>query len=99
MNGATGGRWRSPRRRAAAPRDLCHHVVGGADREHMKNRLPLFTAGVVGLSSLLLLVGFHSPLISLKAARPVSRRSAPGPPSTSTGRSVTHGMARAGGAS
>jgi RND superfamily putative drug exporter len=35
--------------------------------EFMKDRLPLFTAGVVGLSFLLLLVAFHSPLISLKA--------------------------------
>jgi putative drug exporter of the RND superfamily len=35
--------------------------------EYMKDRLPLFTAGVVGLSFLLLLVAFHSPLISLKA--------------------------------
>src|SRR4029453_18354393 len=30
--------------------------------------MPLFIAGVVGLSFLLLLVAFHSPLISLKAA-------------------------------
>jgi RND superfamily putative drug exporter len=36
--------------------------------EYMKGRLPLFTAGVIGLSFLLLLVAFHSPLISLKAA-------------------------------
>jgi len=36
--------------------------------EFMKDRLPLFTVGVVGLSFLLLLVAFHSPLISLKAA-------------------------------
>jgi RND superfamily putative drug exporter len=36
--------------------------------EYMKGRLPLFTIGVVGLSFLLLLVAFHSPLISLKAA-------------------------------
>jgi RND superfamily putative drug exporter len=35
---------------------------------YMKNRLPLFIAGVVGLSFLLLLVAFHSPFISLKAA-------------------------------
>ncbi len=34
----------------------------------MTNRLPLFIAGVVGLSFLLLLVAFHSPFISLKAA-------------------------------
>jgi putative drug exporter of the RND superfamily len=36
--------------------------------EYMKHRLPVFTIGVVGLSFLLLLVAFHSPLISLKAA-------------------------------
>jgi RND superfamily putative drug exporter len=35
--------------------------------EYMKDRLALFTIGVVGLSFLLLLVAFHSPLISLKA--------------------------------
>jgi putative drug exporter of the RND superfamily len=35
--------------------------------DYMKDRLPLFVAGVVGLSFLLLLVAFHSPLISLKA--------------------------------
>jgi RND superfamily putative drug exporter len=34
---------------------------------YMKNRLPIFIVGVVGLSFLLLLVAFHSPLISLKA--------------------------------
>jgi len=36
--------------------------------DFMTDRLPLFTIGVVGLSFLLLLVAFHSPLISLKAA-------------------------------
>jgi putative drug exporter of the RND superfamily len=36
--------------------------------EFITGRLPLFIAGVVGLSFLLLLVAFHSPLISLKAA-------------------------------
>ncbi|MGZ5419539.1 MAG: MMPL family transporter [Solirubrobacterales bacterium] len=35
--------------------------------EYMKDRMPLFIAGVVGLSFLLLLVAFHSPLVSLKA--------------------------------
>jgi RND superfamily putative drug exporter len=35
--------------------------------EYMKGRLPVFVFGVVGLSFLLLLVAFHSPLISLKA--------------------------------
>ncbi len=35
---------------------------------YIKDRMPLFIAGVVGLSFLLLLVAFHSPLISLKAA-------------------------------
>jgi putative drug exporter of the RND superfamily len=36
--------------------------------EYMVGRMPLFIAAVVGLSFLLLLVAFHSPLISLKAA-------------------------------
>jgi putative drug exporter of the RND superfamily len=36
--------------------------------EYMKGKMPLFIIGVVGLSFLLLLVAFHSPLISLKAA-------------------------------
>jgi RND superfamily putative drug exporter len=35
---------------------------------YMTDRMPLFIAGVVGLSFLLLLLAFHSPLISLKAA-------------------------------
>jgi RND superfamily putative drug exporter len=35
--------------------------------EYIKDKMPLFIAGVVGLSFLLLLVAFHSPLISLKA--------------------------------
>jgi putative drug exporter of the RND superfamily len=35
--------------------------------EYMKGRMPLFIVAVVGLSFLLLLVAFHSPLISLKA--------------------------------
>jgi RND superfamily putative drug exporter len=36
--------------------------------EYITGRMPLFIAGVVGLSFLLLLVAFHSPPISLKAA-------------------------------
>jgi RND superfamily putative drug exporter len=36
--------------------------------EYITDRMPLFIAGIVGLSFLLLLVAFHSPLISLKAA-------------------------------
>jgi putative drug exporter of the RND superfamily len=36
--------------------------------DYITDRMPLFLAGVVGLSFLLLLVAFHSPLISLKAA-------------------------------
>jgi RND superfamily putative drug exporter len=36
--------------------------------EWVVDRMPLFIAGVVGLSFLLLLLAFHSPLISLKAA-------------------------------
>ena len=35
--------------------------------DYMIDKMPLFIAGVVGLSFLLLLVAFHSPLISLKA--------------------------------
>jgi len=35
---------------------------------YIRDRMPLFIVGVVGLSFLLLLVAFHSPLISLKAA-------------------------------
>jgi putative drug exporter of the RND superfamily len=35
--------------------------------EYITERVPLFVVGVVGLSFLLLLVAFHSPLISLKA--------------------------------
>ena len=35
--------------------------------EYIKERMPVFIAGVLGLSFLLLLVAFHSPLISLKA--------------------------------
>jgi putative drug exporter of the RND superfamily len=35
--------------------------------EYVTDRMPLFVIGVVGLSFLLLLVAFHSPLISLKA--------------------------------
>ncbi len=35
---------------------------------YITDRMPVFIAGVVGLSFLLLLVAFHSPLISLKAA-------------------------------
>jgi RND superfamily putative drug exporter len=35
--------------------------------EYVAGKMPLFIAGVVGLSFLLLLVAFHSPLISLKA--------------------------------
>ncbi len=35
--------------------------------DYITDRMPLFIAGVVGLSFLLLLVAFHSPLIALKA--------------------------------
>jgi RND superfamily putative drug exporter len=49
-------------------------LVGGVNAaledqsEYVADRMPVFIAGVVGLSFLLLLVAFHSPLISLKAA-------------------------------
>jgi len=48
-------------------------LVGGVNAaledqsEYITGRMPWFIAGVVGLSFLLLLVAFHSPLISLKA--------------------------------
>jgi putative drug exporter of the RND superfamily len=35
--------------------------------EYITDRIPIFIAGVVGVSFLLLLIAFHSPLISLKA--------------------------------
>jgi RND superfamily putative drug exporter len=35
--------------------------------EYITDRMPLFIAGIIGLSFILLLVAFHSPLISLKA--------------------------------
>jgi putative drug exporter of the RND superfamily len=49
-------------------------LVGGVtaaledQSEFITGRMPVFIAGVVGLSFLLLLLAFHSPLISLKAA-------------------------------
>jgi RND superfamily putative drug exporter len=55
-------------------RDGIEAYVGGVtaaledQSEYMTGRMPLFIAGVVGLSFILLLVAFHSPLISLKAA-------------------------------
>ena len=59
------------------PRDLggtgINVEIGGVtaaledQSEYMKGRMPLFIAAVVGLSFLLLLLAFHSPLISLKA--------------------------------
>jgi RND superfamily putative drug exporter len=54
-------------------RDGVEAYVGGVtaaledQSEYMTGRMPLFIAGVVGLSFLLLLVAFHSPLVSLKA--------------------------------
>ena len=50
-----------------------HALVGGVNAAledqstYITDRMPWFIAGVVGLSFLLLLVAFHSPLISLKA--------------------------------
>jgi RND superfamily putative drug exporter len=49
-------------------------LVGGVNAaledqsEYITDRMPIFIIGVVGLSFLLLLVAFHSPFISLKAA-------------------------------
>jgi RND superfamily putative drug exporter len=48
-------------------------LVGGVNAaledqsEYITDRMPIFIAGVVGLSFLLLLMAFHSPLIALKA--------------------------------
>jgi putative drug exporter of the RND superfamily len=48
-------------------------LVGGVNAaledqsEYVTDRMPIFIVGVVGLSFLLLLLAFHSPLISLKA--------------------------------
>jgi RND superfamily putative drug exporter len=48
-------------------------LVGGVNAaledqsEYITDRMPIFIVGVVGLSFLLLLMAFHSPLISLKA--------------------------------
>src|SRR4051795_11091990 len=52
--------------------DVTAHIGGVTaaledQSDYMTGRMPLFIAGVVGLSFLLLLVAFHSPLISLKA--------------------------------
>ena len=61
----------SSRANSRAPRSTSK--IGGVtaaledQSEYMKGRMPLFIAGVVGLSFLLLLVAFHSPVISLKA--------------------------------
>jgi RND superfamily putative drug exporter len=57
---------------ALADTGMTAHVGGVSaalddQSEYMKDRMPVFIAGVVGLSFLLLLVAFHSPLISLKA--------------------------------
>jgi RND superfamily putative drug exporter len=57
---------------ATANSGLAVHVGGVTaaledQSEYMKGRMPLFIAAVLGLSFLLLLVAFHSPLISLKA--------------------------------
>jgi RND superfamily putative drug exporter len=58
---------------ALAGTGISAHVGGTAaafvdQSELVSGRLPLFIAGVVGLSFLLLLVAFRSPLIALKAA-------------------------------
>ena len=58
---------------AVADSGIVAHVGGVTaaledQSEYITGRMPVFIAGVVGLSFLLLLVAFHSPLISLKAA-------------------------------
>jgi putative drug exporter of the RND superfamily len=57
---------------ALAGSDVTAHIGGVTaaledQSEYILDRMPLFIVGVVGLSFLLLLVAFHSPLISLKA--------------------------------
>jgi RND superfamily putative drug exporter len=58
---------------AAAGDSGINALVGGVNAAledqstYITDRIPLFIIGVVGLSFLLLLVAFHSPLISLKA--------------------------------
>jgi RND superfamily putative drug exporter len=52
--------------------DITVHVGGVTaalddQSDFIKDRMPVFIIGVIGLSFLLLLVAFHSPLISLKA--------------------------------
>jgi RND superfamily putative drug exporter len=59
--------------RTLAPAGITAHVGGVTaaledQSAYISDRMPLFIVGVVGLSFLLLLVAFHSPLISLKAA-------------------------------
>jgi putative drug exporter of the RND superfamily len=58
---------------ALAPSSITAHVGGmtAANQDqgdYITDRMPLFIAGVLGLSFLLLLVAFRAPLISLKAA-------------------------------
>ena len=61
-------------REDVVPRSGVNAEIGGVtaaledQSEFITGRMPIFIAGVVGLSFLLLLVAFHSPLISLKAA-------------------------------
>ncbi len=57
---------------AVADTGITAHVGGVTaaledQSEYIIDKMPVFIAGVVGLSFLLLLVAFHSPLISLKA--------------------------------
>jgi putative drug exporter of the RND superfamily len=59
--------------RSLEPAGITAHVGGVTaaledQSAYISDRMPLFIVGVVGLSFLLLLVAFHSPLISLKAA-------------------------------
>ena len=64
---------RRPARRSSRTRGSRANVGGVTaaledQSEYITGRMPVFIIGVVGLSFLLLLVAFHSPLISLKAA-------------------------------
>jgi RND superfamily putative drug exporter len=70
--GATTGLVRRLRADAAAGNAISVHVGGATagfvdQSDLVSRRLPLFIAGVIGLSFLLLLSAFRSPLIALKA--------------------------------
>ncbi len=58
---------RSSARQGSTPRSAGSPRRSRTRATYILDKMPLFIAGVVGLSFLLLLVAFHSPFISLKA--------------------------------